>query len=168
MLATVLRPATTHDLPFLWAMLAAAAGADGPPMPPEEVATNAELRRYLDGWGRDGDVGLVATDDHGEALGAAWYRTFTADEPGYAFVDEATPELAIALGPAARGKGLGHQLVGGLLDQAHADGVAQLSLSVRATNAAAVKVYENTGFVTVGTDAEGLHLTMVAPTSRPA
>jgi ribosomal protein S18 acetylase RimI-like enzyme len=132
------------------------------------MEADPELARYVAGWGRDGDIGLVAVDDAtGEALGAGWYRSFTAVEPGYGFVDEATPEIAIACSAAARGRGLGHQLIAGLLARAHADGLAQLCLSVRLTNVPAVRVYEDEGFVGVRQEDDGLHLTMVAPT-RPA
>ncbi|QXC60028.1 GNAT family N-acetyltransferase [Aquihabitans sp. G128] len=172
----MLRPATSDDLPFLWAMLGAASAPDGPPLAREEVEGNEVLRRYLDGWGRPGDVGVVAEADPGvdaegeptaggELLGAAWYRSFTAAEPGYGFVDEATPEIAIACTPEARGKGLGRQLVAALLGQARSDGVAQLCLSVVATNVAALRVYEHQGFVTVAAEPDGMHLTMVAPTT---
>lgn len=164
----MLRPATADDIDLLWAMLGHASAPDGPPQEREAMEAQVELARYCAGWGRDGDAGLVAVDDAtGEALGAGWYRTFTAAEPGYGFVDEATPEIAIACTAAARGRGLGHQLIAGLLARAHADGLAQLSLSVRTTNVAAVRVYEDEGFVGVQLDEDGLHLTMVAPT-RPA
>jgi ribosomal protein S18 acetylase RimI-like enzyme len=163
----VLRPATTDDVDFLWAMLGHASAPDGPPQERVALEANAELARYVEGWGRDGDVGLLAVDDAtGEALGAGWYRTFTAAEPGYGFVDEATPEIAIACTAAARGRGVGHQLISGLLARARADGLGQLSLSVRITNIPAVRVYEDEGFVGVRLEDDGLHLTMVAPT-RP-
>ena len=43
--------------------------------------------------------------ENGFPVGAAWYRVFGADEPGYGFVDEQTPELAIAVVPSKRGTG---------------------------------------------------------------
>ncbi len=162
----MLRPATADDADFLWAMLAFAASPDDP-RPAAELQAVPELGRYAAGWGRDGDVGLVAVDDAtGELLGAGWYRTFTAAEPGYGFVDEATPEIAIACTAAARGRGLGHRIIAGLLARAHADGLARLCLSVHVTNAVGQRVYEDEGFVAVGRDDEGQHITMVAPT-RP-
>ena len=45
------------------------------------------LTRYVDNWGRPGDVAIVAHET-GNRVGAAWMRIFTADEPGYGFVDE--------------------------------------------------------------------------------
>ena len=43
---------------------------------------------YVKGWGRPGDTALIAIDD-GFPVGAAWYRLFRRDHPGYGFVDEA-------------------------------------------------------------------------------
>jgi ribosomal protein S18 acetylase RimI-like enzyme len=164
----MLRPATGDDLDFLWAMLGHASSPDGAPWHRHRLEADPELARYLDGWGRDGDVGVVAVDPaSGERLGAGWYRSYPSDAPGFGFVDEATPELATALTAAARGQGLGHQLIAALLAQAHLAGVERLSLSVRTSNAAAVRVYEDEGFVDVAIAPDGLHRTMVAPT-RPA
>ena len=56
--------------------------------------------RYVKGWGRPGDTALIAVDD-AFPVAAAWYRLFRRDQPGYGFVDEETPELAIAVGEAA-------------------------------------------------------------------
>lgn len=151
-------------------MLGWASQPEGPPRPVDELRSTPELARYVEGWGRAGDVGLVAVDEAtGDAIGAGWYRSFTASEPGYGFVGEAIPEIAIALAEHGRGRGLGHQLIDGLVAQAHADGVAELCLSVRTSNVPAVRVYEDCGFAAVRTEPDGLHLTMVAPTRpRPA
>lgn len=163
----MLRAATPDDVDFLWAMLAHASSRLRPPQR-EELEASPELARYVAGWGRPGDVGLVATDDTtGERLGAAWYRTFSVEAPGYGFVDEATPEVAIACTVAARGRGLGHQLIAGLLAHGHADGLGRLSLSVHIANVAAVRVYEDEGFIGARLGEDGLHRTMVAPT-RPS
>ena len=118
----VLRPADIHDVRFLRDMLRHAyywrmsAGAERP------------VYRYVRNWGRPGDAGVVALEGP-HAYGAAWFRLFSAAEPGFGFVDERTPELTIAVVPSRRGKGAGAELLQALLDRARADGYTAISLS---------------------------------------
>ena len=112
------------------------------------------LERYVAGWGRRGDDAVVAIDEF-QPVGAAWFRLFEADEPGYGFVDENTPELTIAIVPSRRGKGLGEQLLISLLDRAREEGYARISLSVEADNPA-IRLYEQHGFAKVGDRAGAL------------
>jgi ribosomal protein S18 acetylase RimI-like enzyme len=100
--------------------------------------------RYVIAWGRSGDGGVLALDE-GFPVGAAWYRLFKEAEPGYGFVDEETPELAIAIVPSRRGRGLGKELLEGLIASAKRDGFRRLSLSVDRDNPA-IGLYESFGF----------------------
>jgi GNAT superfamily N-acetyltransferase len=111
------------------------------------------VSRYVRGWGRPGDTAVIAIAD-GFPVGAAWYRVFRTAEPGYGFVDEQTPELAIAVVPSKRGHGIGEQLLQALLARARAAGYARISLSVEPGNPAR-KLYERHGFEVVdqGTEA---------------
>lgn len=112
--------------------------------------------RYVRNWGRTGDAGVIAMEGP-HAYGAAWFRLFTADEPGFGFVDEKTPELTIAVVPSRRGKGAGKELLEALLDRARASGFEAVSLS---TDPRQVAWYERFGFERVS---ESLHaVTMVA------
>jgi ribosomal protein S18 acetylase RimI-like enzyme len=135
----VIRPGGAHDVPFLRDMLRHAfywrafVGDDEPP-----------LTRYVESWGRRGDSAMIVIDDF-QPVGAAWYRLFKADRPGFGFVDEDTPELAIAVVPSQRGRGLGEELLSSLLERARADGFAAVSLSVAKDNPA-VGLYERHGF----------------------
>ena len=106
------------------------------------------LLRYVEGWGRPGDRALVAIEGF-QPVGAAWYRLFTAEEPGYGFVDAETPELTIAVVPSARGRGHGDELLVALLEQARGDGFEGVSLSVEPENPA-LQLYERHGFRKVG------------------
>ncbi len=115
---------------------------------------------YVKAWGRPGDTAVIAIGE-GFPVGAAWYRLFGSDKPGYGFVDERTPELAIAVVPSARGKGVGSALLDALLDRARAAGHGSISLSVDRNNAGAIELYERHGFSQVGEDADSL--TMLAP-----
>jgi ribosomal protein S18 acetylase RimI-like enzyme len=114
---------------------------------------------YVKAWGRPGDTAMIALDE-GFPIGAAWYRRFKASQPGYGFVDEETPELAIAVVPSARGKGAGGQLLEALLERARAEGHPAISLSVDRHNAGAIKLYERHGFERVSESDDSV--TMVA------
>jgi ribosomal protein S18 acetylase RimI-like enzyme len=100
--------------------------------------------RYVYSWPRPGDAGVIALDG-GFPVGAAWYRLFTRDAPGYGFVDEETPELAIAVVPSRRGRGIGEELLSGLMKRAREEGHRALSLSVERDNPA-IRLYERFGF----------------------
>jgi GNAT superfamily N-acetyltransferase len=106
------------------------------------------VSRYVLGWGRRGDAAVIAIDDYWP-VGAAWYRLFSRDEPGYGFVDEKTPEISIAVVPNKRGGGHGSQLLEALIERAREDGYKALSLSVEPDNPA-LHLYERMGFRKVG------------------
>jgi GNAT superfamily N-acetyltransferase len=102
------------------------------------------VARYVNNFGRPGDAGLIAWERG--PVGAAWYRVFTSNEPGFGFVDEQTPELTIAVVPGRRGSGLGGQLLDALLERARAEGHTAISLSAEAENTG---LYERHGFAPV-------------------
>jgi GNAT superfamily N-acetyltransferase len=102
------------------------------------------VSRYARGWGRPGDTAVIALEG-GFPVGAAWFRVFPPAEPGYGFVDESTPELAIAVVPSKRGHGIGDELLQALLAKAKEAGYQRLSLSVEPGNPAR-KLYERHGF----------------------
>jgi ribosomal protein S18 acetylase RimI-like enzyme len=114
---------------------------------------------YVKAWGRPGDTAVIAIDE-GFPIGAAWYRSFKASQPGYGFVDEETPELAIAVVPNARGRGAGGQLLDALLERARTEGHPAISLSVDRHNSGAIKLYERHGFERVSESDDSV--TMVA------
>jgi ribosomal protein S18 acetylase RimI-like enzyme len=115
---------------------------------------------YVKGWGRHGDTALIAIED-GFPVGAAWYRLFKRAQPGYGFVDEETPELALAVVPARRGKGIGDALLNALYERAKADGYSAVSLSVARDNEALVSYYgQKHGFERVREENGGDSITM--------
>ena len=154
-----IRPLAPDDEPFLWTALYHALhvppGADPPP---PEVVRQPEIARYVSGWmERPGDLGFVAEVD-GEPVGAAWLRRWPSGARGYGFVDEATPELSMALLPGHRGRGIGTALLRRLLAEAARESDA-VSLSVSVSNPAA-RLYERLGFAVVG-EPEGGSATML-------
>ena len=115
------------------------------------------VQLYVKAWGRPGDTAVIALVD-GFPVGAAWFRLFTATLAGYGFVDEQTPELAVAVVPSARGQGVGSALLGSLLDRARTDGYNAVSLSVDRHNEGAIALYEQYGFDQVGETPESFTL----------
>jgi GNAT superfamily N-acetyltransferase len=145
-----IRNATAEDEPFLRQMMNEAA-AWNPDWPHDQILdalSDPIFARYHDGWGRPGDSGVIA-EEAGEPMGAAWYRLFTPDAPGYGFVDEQTPELGLAVARLHRRKGVGTALLRSLIERARVDGLAALSLSVAPHNQSRM-LYEREGFEKVG------------------
>ena len=95
--------------------------------------------------GRPGDAGVVAVTADGARLGAAWYRLFSAEEPGWGFIAVDVPELAMGVVPEARGRGIGGALLDALLAVARDQGFRALSLAVDRQNPAH-RLYERKGF----------------------
>ena len=146
-----LRDATGEDLELLHDMMLEAFTWDGTPrFTRAEVIADPHTVRYLGGWKRPGDFGLVATDDGGAPLGAVWARALPSDAPGYGYVADDVPELGMAVARAHRGRGVGTALLAGCLDQARRLGRRAVSLSVEDGNVTARALYERHGFVPVG------------------
>ena len=115
------------------------------------------VQLYVKAWGRPGDAAVIALED-GFPVGAAWFRLFRESAPGYGFVNEHTPELAIAVVPNARGKGVGSELLEALLARAREDGYGAVSLSVDRRNSGAIALYQHHGFEQVGETDDSLTL----------
>jgi GNAT superfamily N-acetyltransferase len=168
----LLRAATAADLPFMRAMLyeAAAVGwtlhGQTPPSP-DEVLAHPSNARYLAGYGRKGDSGVIAEDDDGSSIGAAWYRLFTPGDRGDGILAEpGVPELAIGVRVDARGRGAGAALLRALLQAAHDEGFERLALSVDPANPAR-RLYARCGFreMPTGDPHAGTSVLMEARTS---
>ena len=112
----------------------------------EDVMTEPSLAKYVLGWGRPGDSGVVALSGSDERVGAAWYRIFSEEDQGYGFVSPDIPELGIATTAAYRGRGIGRTLMQGLIQLATSEGRAALSLSVEVDNWRALDLYLHLGF----------------------
>lgn len=148
--AIVVRPATQDDLAFLTAALHESANWSGA-IPPDsyDVRKDPGSWRYLDGWQRATDFGVILTDNE-QPAGAAWARFFPSSAPGYGYVDDATPELTLAVVPPRRRNGFGSQLLEALTVAARDRGIQALSLSVEDGNQPARSLYAKLGFVVVG------------------
>jgi len=149
-----LRPTAAADRAFLYEMLHEANHWSLPPQasrpPLAETLAEGLVSRYVDGWGRPGDDGIVA-EAGGVPVGACWLRLFTAACHGWGFVAPDVPELSIAVAPAWRGRGIGTRLLAAAVEQARAAGSLAVSLSVMPENTARL-LYERAGFRHVATD----------------
>jgi ribosomal protein S18 acetylase RimI-like enzyme len=140
----VIRPLTGADEPILWEMLyQALQTSEG--APPREIVRQPQFARHAEGWGRAGDTGFVAYDakQKDELLGAVWLRLGTGDERD---ATEATPELAFAVKPGLRRRGIGAALLTQLVKATPQQ--STISVSAPANNPA-VRLYERFGFKVV-------------------
>jgi GNAT superfamily N-acetyltransferase/DNA-binding transcriptional ArsR family regulator len=126
-------------------------------IPPYDVTiAHPELARYHRGWGRRGDLAVLA-ESSGAVVGGALCRLFTADDHGHGYLDDATPELAIAVRDGQRGTGIGTRLLGALEEEARRAGFSRLSLSVDTDNPAR-HLYARCGYSTVSADEDGIRM----------
>jgi ribosomal protein S18 acetylase RimI-like enzyme len=139
-----IRSLEPRDQQRLWDWLHVALW-DPPPAPlrPREVLQHPAVSIYAEGWGREGDVGVVGEVD-GEPIGACWMRRIRGGV-GMGYVDDDTPQLGIALLAGYRGRGFGRRLMLAALDAAREYGYRRVSLTVHPQNPA-IALYESCGF----------------------
>lgn len=148
-LPNAIRLVTADDVEYLWEMVYWAAHVDEDDgVTPADIRHDPDLIGHVGGWGRDGDLGVIAEHD-GRPVGAAWLRLFDPTTSDFSvFVDDRTPELVVAVNPIHLGRGIGSRLLSTLFE--HADQVYVMSvLSVRDGNPAC-RLYERFGYYEVG------------------
>ncbi len=145
----IIRQAEAKDYPFMREMLYEAIFIpEGENRPPFSIIDDPKIYKYISGWMKASDSGFIA-EVGGQAVGAAWTRLFeNAEDGGYGFVDDSTPELALAVFEKDRDKGIGTALMKALMVELKHKGYARLSLSVDKLNRA-VGFYIKLGFETV-------------------
>ncbi len=141
-----IRPLKPHEFDFFTDMHYESIHIPQGKPPKHELLNAPHLRKYHEGWGRKGDLALVALNED-QLAGAVWYRLFDETSPGYGYVNSETPELGIAIHPNFRGMGIGRTLMNEIIKQATSEGYPSVSLSVDPQNASAVKLYQQLGFV---------------------
>lgn len=92
--------------------------------PLEALLAQPGHARFVEAWGRAGDVAVLALDRRDEPVGAAWSRRF------------AVAEMQIAVYPEFRRRGVGSLLLGSLVARAAAAGEPVLETTLDRENPA--------------------------------
>lgn len=144
-----IRRASAADGEFLADMLVAAVNwsPEWKRRSRRRVLSDPRTARYIAGWPRDTDLGVIAEADSAPAS-AAWVRFFPADAPAYGFVRPEVPELTIGVVSSWRGGGVGRALLQAIAATAAAAGIGGISLSVERKNFAR-GLYLSEGFTVV-------------------
>jgi GNAT superfamily N-acetyltransferase len=153
-----IRRARAEDGSFLTDMLVEAVNwsPEWKPRSRQRVLADSRTARYITGWPRDTDLGVIAEAASpdparpdparpSEPAGATWLRFLPAAEPGYGFVAEDVPELTIGVAASWRGRGLGRALLRAIAEQARDQGISRISLSVERKNYAQ-RLYLSEGY----------------------
>ena len=121
------------------------------PATPADAGAIAALERrsFSDPW---------SAESIRESIGMPWMFTHVAEDArgavaGYVFCREIAGEselLNLAVAEGARRGGVGRELLAAALAWAEARGARETFLEVRASNAAAIALYEKAGFRAVG------------------
>lgn len=171
------RFALATDAGLLREMLVAAVScAAGRDVGREATLADQRNTSYIDGWPREGDLGVVAMVVEEASrwepvpVGAAWLRYFTSGDHGYGFIAAQVPVLTIGVEKAQRGRGVGTALIRRLLHVAAEVGIERVSLGVK-RGSCTVSRYEREGFRVHDPRPDVDSLTMVAdiqPAGQPA
>ena len=145
--SVVIRPITNSEIKilkeFLYLALFVPPGAD---LFPRKLVNEPIFSKTYEGWGRNGDIAMVALNDKTKKIiGIAWVRLYKKNNPSFGFVDENTPDLAIAVEAEHRGKGIGTQLLKNLIQIIKENNFTAISLSVDRRNPA-LRLYKRLGF----------------------
>lgn len=131
----------------------------------QAVLADPHIDHYIVGWQKPSDLGVVAVGTADQRpLGAAWCRYLQADDPGYGYIADDIPEIAIGVVPDWRGQGTGEALLHRLIDVATRRQMRALSLSVEHDNPA-TRLYERLGFAIA--EDTGDAWTMILALPRP-
>lgn len=120
---------------------------------PKEVIYYPQVKVYWDKWGEEKDDHcLIALVDN-KVAGAVWIRTFRDKIKGCGYIDEHTPEIAIALFEEYRNQGIGTMLMQNMIQEMQNNSFFQVSLSITKGNRA-IHLYERLGFKIVNENEE--------------
>jgi len=142
-----LRLVEPHESTLVFSFLTLAARMAESNEPIQQALVDKQLTKYWQGWGRPGDLGVVAIREL-DALPVccAWVRQLPPGD-GY-YLGEGILELAFGTLASERGQGVGTATLTRLIDECRRVDASGISLSVRADNPA-VRLYQRLGFATL-------------------
>ena len=114
---------------------------EGMEPPSREIIDQPELKIYYENFGMGRADYCFVAEVEGKVIGAVWTRIMN----DYGHVDDSTPSFAISLYKEYRGRGIGTQLMMGMLGLLKEKGFKRASLAVQKANYA-VRMYEKVGF----------------------
>jgi len=112
---------------------------------PKDMIYLPQVRIYWDNWGEEKDDYCVIAKVDDKFAGAVWVRVFRGEIKGFGYIDENTPELAIALFKEYRNMGVGTLLMRKMINLLKRKSFCQVSLSITKGNPA-IRLYERLGF----------------------
>lgn len=149
---TLIRPLKPEEIPLLEEFLYQAIFVpEGVLPPPRSILADPDLQIYIKDFAEQPDDWALVAEAEGQLVGAVWVRLMR----DYGYYDDQTPSLSISLLPDYRGRGIGQQLMTGMLRLLQAQGYPRVSLSVSKANPAA-RFYQRLGFITVEERADDL------------
>ena len=149
-----IRPIKRDEIPLLQDFLYEAVYQKDENNPtPRSIIEEPEISVYIKDFGANKDDYCLVAESEGALVGAVWTRILFAPVKGFGNLDMQTPEFAISMNKAYRGKGIGTQLMKQMLNLLREKGYAQASLSVQKGNYA-VSMYCKVGFSILEENAE--------------
>ncbi|MEL6659757.1 MAG: GNAT family N-acetyltransferase [Bacteroidota bacterium] len=141
-----IRPLDPEEIPFVKEMMYEALFVRPGQAPfPRDILERPELAKYIADWGRHSyDQAIVALSRE-QLVGAVWGRLFSAEQAGYGFIDEHTPEITIAIKKEFRAQAIGTLLLQAIEIPYLEMGVPALSLSVDQLSPA-IALYLRSGY----------------------
>jgi len=146
MLKVRLRPAQKQDFIFLKIFLYDAIFIpEGIEPLPFSIINDPQISKYIKGWKRKTDIGIIAETEEG-AIGGIWARFFSKSNQGYGYISDDIPELSMSVLEEYRNIGIGSELLTSLFNELRNRRIAKVSLSVDKRNKA-FNFYKRNGFI---------------------
>ena len=115
--------------------------------PIQKALLDEQLTKYWQGWGRAGDLGVVACRELDDLpVSCAWVRQLPATDKSY--LGDGILELAFGTIASERGHGIGTATLTALIEECRVARASGISLSARADNPA-LRLYRRLGFETL-------------------